>query len=207
MQKKTPYIILINWFACHNCDFFLRCSFKPRCVSELVCFGPPLMDETAFLHLLPSVGSLSGCGYSCSAVLWWVFNSEPRYNKGVDIHKLRLFKSNKSCRLISSCSQVISCQNTICVLETSRLWTINCVLCLFDDACAMRCLQTPSRRTAEAIWQWRVPKPQQAYSALTPLTTWVCGEVSWTRSDAVTPLFFLLIKDHSSLSGWQIKMV
>lgn len=185
MQTKTPYIIVINRFACHNCDFFLRCSFKPRCVSELVCSGPPLMGETAFLHLLPSVGSLSGCGYSCSAVLRWVFNSEPRYSKGVDNHQLRLFKSNKSCRLISSRSHVISCCNIICVLETSRLWTINCVLCLFHDACVMRCLQTPSRRTAEAIWRWRVPQPQQAYSPLTPLTTWVCGEVSWTRSALV----------------------
>lgn len=137
MQKKTPYIIVINRFACHNCDFFLRCSFKPRCVSELVCSGPPLMGETAFLHLLPSVGSLSGCGYSCSAVLRWVFNSEPRYSKGVDNHQLRLFKSNKSCRLISSRSHVISCCNIICVLETSRLWTINCFVsvwwCVRDE--------------------------------------------------------------------------
>lgn len=40
-----------------------------------------------------------------------------------------------------------------------------------------------SRRTAEVSWQWRVPLPQPAYSPPTQLTTSVCGEVSWTRSD------------------------
>lgn len=45
----------------------------------------------------------------------------------------------------------------------------------------------PSRRTAEVSWQWQVPPPPPAYSPPTQLPTSVCGEVSWTRSDSVTP--------------------